>query len=225
MAWPSGRLRSAMVCRPWEVEPRPSMKRRAVFIDRDGTISEEVGYINHPSRYRVFPYSPAAVRLLNENDWLAILITNQAGVARGYFVEDLIHAVHQQLRTELEAHGAKLDAVYFCAHHPSVGEPPYRLDCDCRKPKPGLIQRAATELRIDLERSWMVGDRYSDVELAHNAGVRSAFVKSGYGLGEWEYQRANWKYQPEIVAENLLEAVNLILAAPEKESSSKESER
>jgi D-glycero-D-manno-heptose 1,7-bisphosphate phosphatase len=184
------------------------MKRPAVFIDRDGTISEEVGYINHPSRFRVFPYSAEAIRILNNNGWLAIVITNQAGVARGYFPEEMIASVHDRLKTDLA--NARLDAIYYCAHHPSVGEPPYRFDCDCRKPKTGLIDCAVKDFEIDLEASWMVGDRYSDVELARNAGLHSAFVLSGYGCGEWEYQRNAWKHQPDIVCENLLEAVNRI---------------
>ena len=188
------------------------MKRRAVFIDRDGTISEEVGYINHVSRFRAFPYSAEAIRLLHENEWLAVLVTNQAGVARGYFTEDLIGATHQQLTRELERGGASLDAIYYCPHHPSVGEPPYRADCDCRKPKPGLIQRAACDLAVDIASSWMVGDRYSDIELARNAGLCSAFVLSGYGRGEWEYQRAAWQQQPDIVANDLLAAVREIIA-------------
>ena len=184
---------------------------RAVFIDRDGTISEEVGYINHPSRFRVFPYSAAAIKRLNDAGWLAILVTNQAGVARGYFAEDMVHTVHNQLELDLKKDGARLDAIYYCAHHPSVGEPPYRFDCDCRKPKPGLIVRAATELNVDLGRSWMIGDRYSDIELARNAGVSSAFVLSGYGRGEWEHQRGEWKHEPDLVSENLLEAITAII--------------
>jgi len=187
------------------------MKRPALFMDRDGTISEEVGYVNHPSRFRVFPYTADAIKLLNENDWLAIVVTNQAGVARGYFAEDVILQVHDRLRGDLENASAQLDAIYYCAHHPSVGEPPYRLDCDCRKPKTGLIDRAAADFEIDLERSWMVGDRYGDLELARNARLHSAFVLSGYGRGEWEYQRGSWKLEPEVVAENLLEAVKKII--------------
>jgi D-glycero-D-manno-heptose 1,7-bisphosphate phosphatase len=186
------------------------MKRPAVFIDRDGTISEEVGYVNHPSRFRLFPYSAEAIRILNSNEWLAIVITNQAGVARGYFSEDVIASVHDQLKHDLE--NAQLDGIYYCAHHPSVGEPPYRFDCDCRKPKTGLIDRAAKDFDIDLGASWMIGDRYSDVELARNAGLRSAFVLSGYGRGEWEYQRHVWKLEPDLVCENLLEAVKVIVA-------------
>ena len=185
--------------------------KRAVFIDRDGTISEEVGYINHPSRFRVFPYAAAAIKHLNDHGWLAIVVTNQAGVARGYFSEEMIQTVHAEMTKELERDGARLDAIYYCAHHPSVGEPPYRFDCDCRKPKPGLISRAARDFDVDLTASWMLGDRYSDVELARNAGVKSMFVLSGYGRGEWEHQRANWTEQPDLVAGNLLEAVQVIV--------------
>ena len=187
------------------------MKRPAVFIDRDGTISEEVGYVNHPSRFRLFPYSSEAIKILNKSGWLAIVITNQAGVARGYFSEDVIVSVHDQLKRDLQDGSAQLDAVYYCAHHPTVGEPPYRLDCDCRKPKTGLIDRAATDFEIDLSASWVAGDRYSDIELARNAGLNSAFVLSGYGRGEWEFQRKSWKHQPDIVCENLLEAVKTIV--------------
>lgn len=190
-----------------------SAGRRAVFMDRDGTISEEVGYVNHVSRYRVFPFAAEAVRALNEAGWLAVLVTNQAGVARGYFAEGLIGEVHSLLADELGRGGARLDAVYYCPHHPTVGEPPYRLDCDCRKPRPGLIRRAAADLGLDLRRSWMVGDRYSDTELARNAGVRSALVLTGYGRGELEHQSHAWRYRPDLVAENLLEAVREILKA------------
>ena len=191
------------------------MKRRAVFIDRDGTLSEEVGYINHPSRFRLFPYAADAVKHLNESGWLAIVTTNQAGVARGYFFEEMIATVHAAMTKDLESNGARLDAIYYCAHHPSVGEAPYRVDCDCRKPKPGLISQAARDLEIELSESWMVGDRYSDVELARNAGVKSAFVLSGYGRGEWEHQRSTWVHQPDLVAEDLLEAVEAIVSQSE----------
>lgn len=189
--------------------------RRAVFMDRDGTISEEVGYVNHVSRYRVFPFAARAVRTLNEAGWLAVLVTNQAGVARGYFKEELIGEVHKVLASELERGGARLDAVYYCPHHPSVGEPPYRFDCDCRKPRPGLLLRAADELGLDLSRCWMVGDRYSDTELARNAGARSALVLTGYGRGELEHQSHAWPQRPDLVAENLLEAVRKIVTSDE----------
>jgi D-glycero-D-manno-heptose 1,7-bisphosphate phosphatase len=114
------------------------------------------------------------------------------------------------MRHELEKEDARLDAILYCAHHPTVGELPYRLDCDCRKPKPGLINRAASDFDIDLGASWMIGDRYSDIELARNAGVGSVFVLSGYGRGEWDHQRHTWKHQPDLVCENLLEAIETI---------------
>jgi len=193
------------------------MKKPAVFIDRDGTLSEEVGYLNHPSRFRLFPYSIGAIKLLNDSGWLAIVVTNQAGVARGYFSENIILEIHERLRRELENEAACLDAIYYCAHHPSVGEPPYRMECDCRKPKAGLIRRASEEFEIDLGASWMVGDRYSDIELARNAGLKSAFVLSGYGRGEWEYQRATWKHQPDLVCENLFQAVKSIVDLDKKD--------
>jgi D-glycero-D-manno-heptose 1,7-bisphosphate phosphatase len=187
---------------------------RAVFIDRDGTLSEEVGYINHPERFRLFPYAAEAIRRLNENGWLAIVTTNQAGVARGYFSEEMIETVHNGMKDKLAIDGARLDAIYYCAHHPSVGEPPYRVECNCRKPKPGLITRAAADFEIDLKNSWMVGDRYSDIQMARNAGVKSAFVLSGYGRGEWEHQRQSWTEQPDMVAENLLQVVMNIVEEP-----------
>lgn len=192
------------------------MKQPAVFIDRDGTLSEEVGYLNHPSRFSLFAYSSAAIKLLNDNGWLAIVVTNQAGVARGYFSEDIIHEIHDRLTREMEHDGASLDAIYYCAHHPSVGEPPYRMECDCRKPKAGLIRRASSDFEIDLAASWMIGDRYSDIELARNAGLHSAFVLSGYGRGEWEYQRTKWEHQPDMVCENLFQAVKSIIDLDEK---------
>lgn len=187
---------------------------RAVFIDRDGTLSEEVGYINHPERFRLFPYAGEAIRRLNESGWLAIVTTNQAGVARGYFSEEMIETVHKDMEDRLALYGARLDAIYYCAHHPSVGEQPYRVDCNCRKPKPGLITQAAADFDIDLKNSWMVGDRYSDIQMARNAGVKSAFVLSGYGRGEWEHQRQWWTEQPDMVAENLLQVVLTIIEEP-----------
>jgi D-glycero-D-manno-heptose 1,7-bisphosphate phosphatase len=112
----------------------------------------------------------------------------------------------------VEAGGARLDGIFFCPHHPSVGEPPYRQECDCRKPRPGLLKRAEAELGADLARSWVVGDRHGDLELAFRAGARGALVQSGYGRGELEHHGPKWSRPPDLVAENLLEAVERILA-------------
>ena len=185
--------------------------RPAIFMDRDGTLSHEVGYVNHPSRFELFPWSIDAVRLVNRAGWAAVVVTNQAGVARGYFPEAVIHEVHAGMNAAMQAGGARFDGVYFCPHHPSVGEPPYRLDCDCRKPRPGLLKRAEAELGVDLARSWVVGDRHGDLQLAWNVGAKGALVKSGYGLGEWTYHAPAWRRPPELVAEQLLDAVTRIL--------------
>jgi len=187
------------------------MSRPAIFIDRDGTLSHEVGYVNHASRFRLYPFSVDAVRLVNRAGYLAVVVTNQAGVARGYFPESVIHEVHADLRDAMEAGGARLDAIYFCAHHPTVGEPPYRRDCDCRKPRPGMLRRAEAELGADLAQSWVVGDRHGDLRLAWGVGARGALVRSGYGRGELAHHASSWPRPPDLVADQLLEAVQGIL--------------
>jgi D-glycero-D-manno-heptose 1,7-bisphosphate phosphatase len=184
----------------------------AIFMDRDGTLCHEVGYVNHLSRFRLYPYAVDAVRLINASGFLAVVVTNQAGVARGYFPEALVHEVHGALRTAMDQGGARLDGLYVCLHHPSVGEPPYRQECDCRKPRPGLLRQAEADLGIDLRRSWMVGDRLNDLQVAWNAGGRAALVRTGYGLGELTYYAGGWPRQPDLVADHLLEAVQKIVA-------------
>lgn len=189
-----------------------SEKPFAVFLDRDGTVCEEVGYINHVSRCRVFPFSAPAIRALNEFGAKVVIISNQSGVARGYFPETLVQEVNEKIVHELQAAGAQVDGVYYCPHHRSVGKAPYRRECDCRKPRPGMLQRAAKELGVDLARSYVIGDRQTDIETAARNGLRSALVLTGYGLGEWEYHRHEWPSPPNWVCENLLEAVEKVLA-------------
>ncbi|HVR70029.1 MAG TPA: HAD family hydrolase [Vicinamibacteria bacterium] len=193
--------------------PRP-----AIFLDRDGTLAHEVGYVNHPSRFRLYPWAADAVRLINRAGLLAVVVTNQAGVARGYFPESLIGEVHGRLRAAMDAGGARLDGIYYCPHHPDVGEPPYRLDCDCRKPRPGLLKRAAAELGADLSRSFVVGDRHGDLALAWAVGARGVLVKTGYGLGELVHLSSRWPRPPDIVAEHALDAVERILTLSEAEA-------
>jgi D-glycero-D-manno-heptose 1,7-bisphosphate phosphatase len=187
--------------------------RPAVFIDRDGTLSEEMGYINHPSRIRLLPRSAEAVRRLNDAGVPAVVVTNQAGIARGYFTEDILHATNAELVAQLGRAGATLDGLYACTHHPTAGAPPYRRHCDCRKPEPGLLLRAAAELHLDLARSIMVGDKRSDIEVAPRVGARSALVLTGYGRGEWEYRREHFTVMPDHVADDLLDVVEWVLKA------------
>ncbi|MBL8152137.1 MAG: HAD family hydrolase [Blastocatellia bacterium] len=187
------------------------MENAAIFMDRDGTVSEEVGYVNHLSRFKVFPWTARAIKRVNEARLKACLITNQAGVARGYFKEELILQVHEKLALEIAKEGAVLDGIYYCPHHPTVGEPPYRQACNCRKPKPGLLERAAVEHKIDLTRSFMIGDRYSDMEVIRRVGGCAVMVLTGYGLGEYEYQRESWPTPPDFIAKDLEEAINWII--------------
>jgi D-glycero-D-manno-heptose 1,7-bisphosphate phosphatase len=189
----------------------PVGSRPAVFIDRDGTLTDEVGYVNHPSRLRLLPRSADAVRRLNDAGVPAVVVTNQAGIARDYFTEDVLHAVNAELVAQLAKSGARLDGIYWCVHHPSAGAPPYRMDCDCRKPKPGMLLRAAAELDLDLGRSVIVGDKPSDVEVAPRIGARGVLVLTGYGRGEWEYRRDRLTVHPDHVADDLLDAVEWAL--------------
>jgi D-glycero-D-manno-heptose 1,7-bisphosphate phosphatase len=183
---------------------------KAIFLDRDGTINEEMGYINHPSRLVIFPFVAESIRLIREAGYKAVVITNQAGIARGYFKESVLQEVHARMNRILKEQGAELDGLYFCPHHPTEGAAPYRMDCNCRKPKPGMVLQAQKDLNINLEESWMIGDRYKDIVFAQKLGLQSAMVKTGYGLGEYTYQRDNWEHDPQIMAENLLEAVRQI---------------
>ena len=186
-------------------------RRPAIFIDRDGTLTEEVGYVNHPSRLRMLPRSAEAIRRINAAGLVAVVVTNQAGVARGYFSVDVLRATNEALVEQLKEAGAHLDGIYVCPHHPTEGEPPYRAVCDCRKPAPGLLQRAALELDLDLRASTMVGDKASDLVPARTVGARAILVLTGYGRGEWEYRRAELPVAPDYVAGDLLDAVDWVL--------------
>ena len=182
-----------------------------MFIDRDGTLTDEVGYVNHPTRLRLLPRSAEAIRRLNAAGVAAVVVTNQAGIARGYFSEAVLDAVTAELVAQLRDAGARLDGIYVCRHHPSEGEPPYRSRCECRKPEPGLIRQAARELDLDLARSVVVGDRPSDLELASVVGAKRVLVLTGYGLGEWEYRRDRFAVEPHHVASDVLDAVEWAL--------------
>ena len=174
-------------------------------MDRDGTVSEEVGYMYHAGLYRPFAWTGEAIRKINDSGMKSVLITNQSGIERGYFKESVVHEVHEILRQHLEEWEARMDAIYYCPHAPET-------NCDCRKPKPGMLLRAARELEIDLNRSFMVGDRYVDVRAANAAGVRSVLVCSGDGAAEMAKYAGLSGPQPSFVADNLLHAVEAILS-------------
>ena len=187
--------------------PEPSRLRPAVFLDRDGTICEEVGYLNHISRFRMFPFAAAALRRLNDSGYAVIVVSNQSGVARGYFPESLVQQVNEAMIQQLSEAGARVDAVYYCPHASSD-------NCDCRKPRTGMLERAVREHCINLRSSFVVGDRYGDIQLAHNAKACGILVRSGYGEGELAWHAAQWPSPPDFLANDLTQAVDWILRQP-----------
>jgi D-glycero-D-manno-heptose 1,7-bisphosphate phosphatase len=187
------------------------MGRRAIIMDRDGTVCEEVGYVNHVDRVRLLPRAAAAIHAANVAGFQTVVVTNQAGVARGYFAESLVDEVHDRVRELLAEEGARLDGIYYCPHHPEVGPPAYKKTCACRKPSPGMLERARDEMGIDLHASYMIGDSAKDLGAGHRAGTTNVLVLTGYGKGELTHQSHAWAVQPDHVAEDLQAAVQWIL--------------
>ena len=185
---------------------------RAVFLDRDGTINEEVGYLKSLDMLKVIPGAGAAIRRLNEAGFKVVIITNQSGVARGYFPESLVHEAHALLAGMLRKDGAVVDGIYYCPHHPTAGGSRHTIACDCRKPATGLLDRAARDLDIDLARSFMVGDKWIDVELGHRAGAASILVRSGFAPDDPGNKRPSHLKDPEFTAHDLAEAADWIIA-------------
>lgn len=176
----------------------------AVFLDRDGTINEEVGYLNHLSRLRILRGVPQAMRMLQEAGFKLFVVTNQSGPARGYFPVSLVEEVHKHLRKRLKRYGVTIEEIFVCLHHPEE-------NCACRKPKPGLLELAFSKYPIDQERSYVVGDRLKDIELAKRAGLKGILVLTGYGKGEAEYLLPQSQVKPDFIAKDLLEAAQIIL--------------
>ena len=185
------------------------MARPAVFLDRDGTIVREVGYLDSPSRMRLLPRAAQGLRRLNEAGFTVVVVTNQAGVARGMFTEHDVAHVHAALRQRLARRGAHLDAIYYCPHHPEASVPAYRMACRCRKPAPGMLLCAARELNLDLARSFAVGDGERDLLAGRRAGCATILVRTGYGA-ETE-TKLRGAAAPHYVARDLLDAAAWIV--------------
>ncbi|MEW6614223.1 MAG: HAD family hydrolase [Thermodesulfobacteriota bacterium] len=183
----------------------------AVFMDRDGTINEETGYLKDPCDLNILPRALDAIRLINENQIKAVVITNQSGVARGYFTEEMVEKIHVRLRELLGENGVYLDGIYYCPHHPEIGPPEYRKKCNCRKPAPGMLNMASAELEIDLSHSYVIGDKLTDIEPAYKVGAKGILVLTGYGKDQMESLNERSKRQPHYIARDILEAVNWIL--------------
>ena len=157
--------------------------RPAVFLDRDGTLIEERGYLDRLDLIELFAGTPDALKRLRSAGYALVLVTNQAGVARGFFDEAFVQQAHDHLAALLAGEGVALDGYYYCPHHPEGSVAVYRRQCRCRKPGPGMVEQAAADLGLDVTRSFVVGDKWLDVELAANAGARGILVRTGYGAG------------------------------------------
>lgn len=185
------------------------MPQKAVFLDRDGTINEEVDHLSHPDQFVLLPNSAQAIRLLNDGGFKVIVTTNQAGVARGIFSEEMVHLVNRKMTEELTREGAVLDGIYYCPHHSDLGEEKYRKNCSCRKPLPGMLLRAAKEMNIiALEESFAIGDTEKDILAGKAAGCRTILVLTGYGKDE----AGKVSQIVDYIAEDLLDAANWILS-------------
>lgn len=184
--------------------------RRAVFLDRDGTLLEEGNYVDRLDRLVFFPYSIDSVRALNRAGFAVVVVTNQSGVARGMYTETFVRESHQHIDQKLTAAGARIDGYYYCPHHPQGSVKPLRRNCECRKPKPGQLQQAAAELHLDLPTSFIVGDRWKDIEAGEAVGARGILVRTGYGRDD-ESARPS---QGAEVVDNLIQAVTWILRQP-----------
>jgi D-glycero-D-manno-heptose 1,7-bisphosphate phosphatase len=181
----------------------------AVFLDRDGTLIEEVGYLDRLDRLAFYPWSVDAVRLLNQAGFLVIVVTNQAGVARGIFDESFVGEAHRHIDEKMTAGGACIDAYYYCPHHPEASVANYRQMCECRKPSPGMLRQAERELHVDLCRSFVIGDRWLDIQMAQTAGATGILVRTGYG--HTEESRPKEDVRAATIVDNLIEAVGWIL--------------
>ena len=179
-------------------------KQKAVFLDRDGTINKYVGFLRDIDDFELLPGVTEAVRLINASGYLAIVVTNQPVIARGEVTVEQLQEIHNKMETLLGAEGAYLDAIYYCPHHPHKGYegevPELKIDCDCRKPKPGMLLKAAEEFNIDLSQSWMIGDGENDIKAGKAAGCRTALIGTD-------------DYKQNETAPTLLDAVNDVLKA------------
>lgn len=183
-----------------------STVRRAVFLDRDGTLNVERDLVRIPEDVELLPGVPEALRSLHEAGYALIVVTNQSARARGRITEEELNAVHGRLGALLSSENAPLDDIVHCPHHPTDGEPPLRMDCDCRKPEPGLLLEAAARHDVDLSRSWMVGDALRDMEAGRRAGVKCLLVRTGKG------ERESSSLDPAMVVEDLAAAARHILS-------------
>ena len=187
-----------------------SAGRPAVFLDRDGTINEEVDFVRTPEELQLIPGAARAIRRLNESGFVTCVISNQSGIARGFLSERELEDIHEKLQEELRREDARVDRIYYCPHHPTEGKPPYNITCPCRKPNPGMLLAGQAEFSLDLSRSFVVGDRIVDVQVGKAVGATTILVLTGYGrIAAEECKDAG--VTPDYVLASLPEAVKIIV--------------
>ena len=186
------------------------MSKRAVFLDRDGTINVEVTHLHKVEQLELISGASTGINLLNEAGYKTVVCTNQSAVARGYLSEAYLAKIHEELKKMLAKKDARIDSFYYCPHHPVEGRPPYRVTCDCRKPRPGMLMNAAQDLDIELKRSFVIGDKVSDLEAGAAVGCKSILVLTGYGQ-EFKRKLKHLSFQPTHVAKDILDACRWIV--------------
>jgi len=186
--------------------------KKAIFLDRDGTLNVDVGYLHQLKDLELFPYTVDALRLLKRAGYELVIVTNQSGLAQGLIAPGFVEQCHDEMRRRLQAGGADLDALYYCPHHPRGSVESLAVDCRCRKPSPGMIEDAVRDRGIDPAASWVIGDKWLDVNLGRNVGARSLLVRTGWGAEQEEKRPAG--QEVDAVCDNLMHAVSVILASP-----------
>lgn len=183
--------------------------RPAIFLDRDGTLNVDVGYLHAIDQLELFPWTVDALRLLKRAGFALVVVTNQSGVAQGLIDEAFVATAHAELQRRLDAEGAGIDGYYCCPHHPMGSVERFRTDCRCRKPGAGMVEDAVRDLNLDPAQSWVIGDKWLDVQLGQAVGARSILVRTGWGRLQ-ESKRPEGQYV-DAVCDNLMHAVSVIL--------------
>ena len=196
------------------------MKKRAVFLDRDGTINRDVGYPNSYDMVEIYPYSYAAIRKINEAGFLSVIVTNQSGIGRGFIEEKNLRDIHRKLRRDFAKQRAVIDGIYYCPHYEHSDIPEYRIGCSCRKPNPGMAQQAVRDFHIDTAKSYMIGDKAEDIIFGKNIHATSILLLTGFGKKSIPKLKQKG-IDPAHVAETLKEAVEWILQREKKFSKEK----
>lgn len=185
-------------------------KHKAVFIDRDGTLNVEKDYVFRIEDFEFISGAIEAVRLLNENSFKAVVISNQSGIARGYYTPNDVHILHDHIQRELKKHKAFMDAFFYCPHHPDGTVKEFQKVCECRKPNPGMILQAEQKLNLDLEQSYVIGDNLTDIQLKEKVPLKTILVRTGHGEKNIKALKAS-DIQPDRIEGNLLQAVQYII--------------